>query len=131
MTDDIILLAHGARNPRWAEPFYRLRDKVRAGYDSGRVELAFISLMVPSLIDVAEQLIARGSCSLLVSPLLLGAGSHATDEQALGLDELRTRHPAVSIRMMPVLGESEAVLDGMMEWVLGMSGINRPDGVSE
>ena len=125
MNDDLILLAHGARNPRWADPFFRLRDMVRARYTGGRVELAFISLMTPSLPEVAEQLIATGSRSMLVSPMLLGAGSHATDEEALGLGGIRARYAQVTVRMLPVLGESEVVLEGMMQWVLDMSGIAR------
>ncbi len=44
----MILFGHGARDPRWAEPFERLAAKLRA-QRSDPVALAFLELMTPDL----------------------------------------------------------------------------------
>lgn len=42
----MILFGHGARDPRWAEPFERLATKLRT-MRSAPVSLAFLELMTP------------------------------------------------------------------------------------
>ncbi|HEY3555341.1 MAG TPA: CbiX/SirB N-terminal domain-containing protein, partial [Casimicrobiaceae bacterium] len=45
----IILYAHGARDPRWAEPFERLRELVAARAPGCLVVLAFLEHRAPDL----------------------------------------------------------------------------------
>jgi lipopolysaccharide export system permease protein len=49
MTQAIVLFAHGARDPRWAEPFEAVAARVRAAAPGCPVVLAFLELMTPSL----------------------------------------------------------------------------------
>src|SRR5271154_2970571 len=53
----LILFGHGARDPRWTEPFERLAARVRA-QSSAEVRLAFLELVAPDLPSAAEALIA-------------------------------------------------------------------------
>ena len=43
----VILFAHGAREPEWAQPFESISDRLRAA--GMTVELAFLEVMSPSL----------------------------------------------------------------------------------
>ncbi len=44
----IVLFGHGARDPRWAEPFERLAARLRgAPSPAAHVTLAFLELMTP------------------------------------------------------------------------------------
>jgi sirohydrochlorin cobaltochelatase len=43
----VILFAHGAREPVWAQPLESIRDRLRAA--GTPVELAFLEFMSPSL----------------------------------------------------------------------------------
>ncbi|NBR30176.1 MAG: cobalamin biosynthesis protein CbiX, partial [Betaproteobacteria bacterium] len=47
----LVLFAHGARDPQWAEPFKRIQAAVRARRSGAVVELAFLELMQPVLAD--------------------------------------------------------------------------------
>ena len=56
MRQGLILLAHGARDPRWREPFERLADRVREKRPDVAVSLAFLELMAPDLLAAGEEL---------------------------------------------------------------------------
>ena len=49
MARGLILFAHGARDPLWAEPFESLVDRVRTLTPATPVRLAFLELMQPDL----------------------------------------------------------------------------------
>ena len=56
----MILFAHGAREPQWAEPFEALAKRVKAQAPDTPVRLAFLELMSPDLESAAAELIADG-----------------------------------------------------------------------
>jgi len=59
----LILFAHGARDPAWAEPFERLRALAQASLPEVRVALAFLELMTPGLPQLVQQQVAESvSC---------------------------------------------------------------------
>src|SRR6185295_16301903 len=41
----IVLFAHGARDPSWAEPFHRMVERLRQKQPATRIELAFLECM--------------------------------------------------------------------------------------
>lgn len=52
----LILFAHGARDPRWAEPFQRLQQILQKQLGDVRVDLAFLELMMPRLPELVQDL---------------------------------------------------------------------------
>src|SRR5207245_630829 len=52
----IVLFAHGARDPRWAEPFEAVAARVRAAAPAGEVAVAFLELMAPTLAQAVDRL---------------------------------------------------------------------------
>ena len=52
----IILFAHGARDPEWAQPFKRIKQLLEARQPGVTVTLAFLEIMQPSLADAVAQL---------------------------------------------------------------------------
>jgi sirohydrochlorin cobaltochelatase len=72
----IVLLAHGARDERWAEPFHRVTAAVRVAAPDSDVELAFLELMAPDLESAVHRLAAAGASSIRVIPLFFGQGGH-------------------------------------------------------
>jgi sirohydrochlorin cobaltochelatase len=112
MTDPgVILLAHGARDPRWAEPFLRLQRKVAGVRPSAPVELAFLEAMAPDLAAAAAQMIGRGCRSLRIVPLFLGQGGHVREDVPRLVAAVAARHPGVAIEVTAAIGEDDAVLD--------------------
>ena len=57
----LILFAHGARDPRWAEPFERLKRKVEAARPGMPVALAYLEIMEPDLMGATDALISAGT----------------------------------------------------------------------
>lgn len=106
----LVLFAHGARDPRWAQPFLKLQQLSRAQLPEAEVELAFLELMEPRLPAVVAELVARGCHHIRVVPVFLGQGGHVLRDLPPMVDELRAAYPAVAMEVSPAVGESADVL---------------------
>jgi sirohydrochlorin cobaltochelatase len=109
----IVLFAHGARDPRWAEPFERLRERVATRVAPRRVVLAFLELMKPSLDEAVDALIADGCTQLSIVPIFFGQGSHLRRDLPQLVDALRARLAQVTVVVAEAVGEDDGVLDAI------------------
>jgi len=116
----IVLFGHGARDPRWAEPFQRLADKLRAtrGEAQGPVSLAFLELMSPDLPTAVAAQVASGCAEVTVVPVFFGQGGHVRRDLPEVIEKCRTAHPGVEIRCATPVGEDDAVLDAVVQYCL-------------
>jgi sirohydrochlorin cobaltochelatase len=126
MHQGLILLAHGARDPRWREPFEHLAARVRAKRPDLQVRLAFLGLMEPDLETAGEELVATGCDAVLVVPIFLGQGGHVRDDVPALVESLRTRHSGVVVTQSPAAGEDRGVLDALASFCVERLG--EPDG---
>ncbi len=106
----LVLFAHGARDPRWREPFERLESKVRAMRPDLVVSLAFLETMQPSLGEAVDGLVAQGCVAIRIVPLFLGQGGHVREDLPAMVERVRSRHPGIALEMRQAVGEDEAVL---------------------
>jgi sirohydrochlorin cobaltochelatase len=111
----LILFAHGARDPRWAEPFVRLRHKVAAARPATPVVLAFLELMKPDLVGAAAELVAVGCTALRIVPVFLGQGGHVREDLPAQIRAVEAAHPGIEVALRPAVGEDDAVLDRIAE----------------
>ena len=109
----IVLFAHGARDPRWAAPFEAVAAAVRAAEPSRPVVIAFLELMRPDLAEAVDGLAAAGATRIDVVPLFLGTGGHLRKDLPPLVEVARARHPVVSIRLHPAIGEDASVTQAM------------------
>lgn len=116
MTAGVILFAHGARDPRWAEPFERVRALVATRLDPSPVRLAFLELMAPTLEDAAAAMAANGCTRLTIVPIFLGQGSHVRRDLPERVDALRARLPALPIAIADTAGEDDSVLAAIADY---------------
>ena len=123
MTHAVVLFAHGARDPRWAEPFEAIAAQVRAAVPGGRVALAFLELMTPTLAEAVERVVAEGATAVDVVPLFLGTGGHLRQDLPPLVDALRSAHPDVAIRLHAAIGEHAAVSEAMARAALVAAGV--------
>jgi len=117
----LILFAHGARDPEWAAPLRRVCAAVRAQAPELRVELAFLELLTPGLLDSAESLLAEGYERLVVLPMFLARGGHVRHDVPRLIDELRERNPQARIELSGAVGEAESVVQAMAAHVLALA----------
>jgi sirohydrochlorin cobaltochelatase len=121
MTDrrtGLILYVHGARDPRWVEPFERLRVRVAAQAPQCIVTLAFLEHMVPDLASAAVRVAAQGADTVRIVPMFFGRGGHLRDDFPRALDAARKAAPGVTFVATQAAGENEQVQDALAEFAL-------------
>ena len=123
----LLLFAHGARDPRWAEPFEAIAGLIRAADPHCTVALAFLELMRPGLREAADALVAGGARRIDIVPLFLGTGGHLRKDLPPLVDEVRAAHAAVTISLHAAIGEHPEVAAAMARAALAMaSSVNNP-----
>ncbi len=122
MTTALILFAHGARDPEWANPLRRVRAAIRQRLDGVPVELAFLEFMAPNLTDCAAALIGAGASSIVVMPMFIAQGGHLKREVPEMLDRLRSTWPEVQFSLGGAIGENEIVVQAMATAALAAAG---------
>ena len=118
----LILFAHGARDPEWANPMRRVAAAVRQRDPALRVELAFLEFMSPDLAGCAQALVGEGYDEIAIVPMFIAQGGHLKNDVPLLLDELRRQHPDVRFVLAPPVGEAEAVVQAMAAYAVGLAG---------
>ena len=113
MGTGLILFAHGARDPRWAEPFVRLRDKVRSRVEGTPVALAFLEHCAPSLGEAASAMAEQGVRRIRIVPMFFGRGGHLREDFPRQLDAVKARLPHVQFEVTLAAGEDEGMLDAL------------------
>lgn len=114
----LVLFAHGARDPEWSVPLRNIERRVASRCPDLTVELAFLELMLPALGDVLERLAAAGHARITIAPLFMAQGGHLKQDLPQLLDQVRQRHPAVVLDLLPPVGEAEPVLDAIGDWLV-------------
>ena len=118
MNQGLILFAHGAREPRWAEPFERLLARVRAQAPAVDVRLAFLELMQPDLPTALAELAALGADSIRVVPVFFGEGGHVRRDLPALIGKLQQDFPEIAITCAAPVGEDPVVQAALAAYCL-------------
>ena len=109
----LLLFAHGARDPAWAQPFEAVLRRVREQAPGLEVRLSFLEFMTPTLAEAGAALAAEGCTQVAIVPLFLGTGGHVRKDLPQLVDALRSAHPQVSWTLQPSIGEAPDVIEAM------------------
>jgi len=112
----LVLFAHGARDPQWAEPFVRIRDQISSKHPESSVTLAFLEIMKPSLEQAIDDLAAKGIVRITLVPLFMAQGGHLKEDLPKLIASIQQRHPRVSFNITPAIGEVNNILNMIAEW---------------
>jgi sirohydrochlorin cobaltochelatase len=118
VTKGYLLLAHGARDPAWAQPFEAVAARLRTASPGTPVALSYLEFLQPDLVAAGERLVDQGCAVIEVVPLFLGAGGHVRKDVPQLLDRLRARRPGVALSLRAAIGEHPRVVEAMAEAVL-------------
>jgi len=121
------LYVHGARDPRWAEPFQRLRDKVARRF-AGPVAIAFLEHGVPDLSQAARELAARGVECIRIVPMFFGRGGHLREDFPRRLAAAREAAPSLRFEVTEAAGQSDAVLDALASFAVEAPSLPKSPG---
>jgi sirohydrochlorin cobaltochelatase len=122
MTTALVLFAHGARDPEWANPLRRVQAAIRQHATGTAVELAFLEFMAPNLHDCAAALVADGATKIVVMPMFIAQGGHLKREVPEMLGRLRSTWPEVRFSLGEAIGENETVVQAMAAAALEAAG---------
>jgi len=113
----ILLFAHGARDPAWAQPFETVADRLRerAAVSGDEVVLAFLEFMAPNITDAALTLVKKGCERVTVVPLFLGAGGHVRKDLPRLMDELGYTYPSVRWTLSQAVGETDVLIQALVD----------------
>lgn len=117
----LVLFAHGARDPRWAQPFLKMQAIAQARLPDASVELAFLELMEPRLPAVVSELVERGCTDISVVPVFLGQGGHVLRDLPPMIESLRTQFPSLALRVSDAVGESSEVLEAIAAYCVSQT----------
>jgi sirohydrochlorin cobaltochelatase len=123
MNTALILFAHGARDPEWAEPMRRVQAAIRRQQPDVPVELAFLEFMAPTLPDCIAALVAAGAQKIVVMPMFIARGGHLKRDVPELLEKLRSAHPEVQFSLGGVIGEQEVVVQAMAAAAIEVAGL--------
>ncbi|MDH4062478.1 MAG: CbiX/SirB N-terminal domain-containing protein [Aquincola sp.] len=121
MSNGLVLFAHGARDPRWADPFHAIVAAVRARQPGLAVRLAYLEIMAPDLGSAVDALVAEGCTRIDVVPLFLGTGGHLRRDLPPLVDQAAARHSGVVVTLHRAAGEAPAVITALADHAIAVS----------
>ena len=114
----LVLFGHGARDPRWAAPFERLRTITQAQAADADVALAFLEFMTPNLPDLVRESVAAGCQEVTVVPVFFGQGGHVLRDLPVMVAQLRDEFPDLTLRVSDAVGENADVLNAIARYCI-------------
>jgi len=114
----LVLFAHGARDPRWAEPFAAVCERIRAARPDLHVTLAFLEHLKPDLPGALQALAEQGVGEVRIVPLFFGRGGHLREDFPAILESARTAAPGLRIEVTPAAGEAVPVQQALADFAL-------------
>ena len=117
-TPAIILLAHGARDERWGEPFRSIAERLRAAAPELAIELAYLDHLPPSLDQAVQTLVDEGARSVRIVPLFFGRGGHLREDVPRRVEAIAARLPGVAIDVTLPAGDDAAVQEALAAFCL-------------
>jgi len=118
LSSAIILFAHGARDPEWAQPFDKIRALLQASLPDTPVMVAFLEGMQPRLADAVDQLVAAGTTSITLIPMFLARGGHLKEDMPKRLEHIQNLYPELKLHIASAIGETDTILHSLADWVL-------------
>jgi sirohydrochlorin cobaltochelatase len=109
----LILFGHGARDPRWAAPFRRLKQILQQQQPDVEVALAFLELMPPDLPTLVAQLTEHGCNDVTVVPVFFGQGGHVLRDLPILIENLQKTYPQLRVKVASAVGEDDEVLNAV------------------
>ncbi len=109
----IVLFAHGARDPLWAQPLLRLQEQVARVRPGVLVRIAYLEMQEPGLGEALAALVGIGVHKIDLVPIFWSRGGHVSNDLPPLVAAFCKDHPGVALRVLPALSD----LPGMSEFI--------------
>lgn len=111
MTQAILFVGHGTRNPTGQQQFLSLAGALRAAVAPTPLEVAYIEIQAPLIEEALISLYDSGLKSVALSPALLFAAGHAKRDIPAAIAAAEAKSPGLQVKVAEPLGCHEAILE--------------------
>ncbi|HEV3443323.1 MAG TPA: CbiX/SirB N-terminal domain-containing protein [Gemmataceae bacterium] len=101
----LLLIAHGSREELANADLHYVRDQVLKQRRYGLVEVAYLELAKPAILEAADACVRQGAVEVILLPYFLSAGVHVLRDLTEAHVALSRRHPGVRFRLAAPLGQ--------------------------
>lgn len=117
--DAVLLIAHGSRRAEANHDLVQLAELLKSRGDCQIVEVSYLELATPTIIDGGRKCIQQGATRVLMLPYFLSAGVHVVTDLQEFQRQLSADFPQVEVVLCPHLGlhplMAEIVMDRLRE----------------
>ena len=113
--EGILILAHGSKRQETERTLTSLVEKVKRKTGRELVYPSYLQFSEQNLEAGIEQLVKNGATDIKVVPMFLFDGIHVTEDIPKELEEIKGKHPGVSIKMTGHLGDDDLIADIIVE----------------
>lgn len=114
----LLLFAHGARDPRWAQPFEKLQQITQQALPEITVCNAYLEFMEPDLPTAVAQLVQAECGDITVVPVFLGQSGHVLRDLPRLMVGLREQYSGLRLNQVDAVGEDASVLQAIAQYCL-------------
>src|SRR5690348_8930694 len=111
MTQAILFVGHGTRNPIGQQQFLAVAAALRAAVAPTPLEVAYIEIQAPLIEAALISFYDRGLKSIALSPALLFAAGHAKRDIPVAIAAAEAKCPGLQVKVADPLGCHEAILE--------------------
>ena len=101
----LIVIAHGSRNPAWRTSVERQIESLQADLGSDRLQLAYMDLSPPTLMEVVSEAVQHGVTKIRVLPLFLTGEGHVEKDVQPLVNQIREVFSSVDVELLPPVGQ--------------------------
>jgi sirohydrochlorin cobaltochelatase len=110
VSDTVLLIAHGSRNPAAQTDHERLCERVGAATGT-TVRPAYLELAEPGIATAIDAAVADGADRVRLVPVFLHSGNHVARDIPEAVSAAREAHPGVDIQLDEHVGADPALVD--------------------
>ena len=110
-----LLIAHGSRRDEANRDLVQVAHALRSRAIVPIVEIAYLELAEPTILQAGEACVAKGATSVCLLPYFLSAGRHAAEDLEALRRRLAERFPQVTFALAPPLSPHPLLIDILVE----------------
>ncbi len=100
----VLLIAHGSRRPEANDDLNKLAELVSARREYEIVEVSYLELAKPTILEGGRACVQRGATRVLMLPYFLSAGVHVVTDLEESRQHLAQEFPMIEFKLCPHLG---------------------------
>jgi sirohydrochlorin cobaltochelatase len=122
----LLMMAHGGPDPHAHQPIYVVAERIRAYQRYAAVDVCFMDVSRPNVIESLDSLAQKGIIHVIVVPHFLQMGAHVAGDLPMMVGAARARYPSMTVLLAGYLGYDRLLLSVIIDRIMALrSPLNR------